>query len=45
MTLKYGAEFRSIELWNNKLENMLTILTADDEIQCKWAQMNGHDIA
>lgn len=33
--VKYGAEYRSIELWNNKLENMLTILTADSELDCK----------
>ena len=31
--VKYGAEYRSIELWNNKLENMLTILTADSELE------------
>ena len=23
---KYGGEYRSIEIWNHKLENMLTIL-------------------
>ena len=29
---KYAPEYRSIELWNRKLENMLTILQADDLI-------------
>lgn len=27
---KTSAEYRSIELWNYKLENMLVILSADD---------------
>jgi len=27
---KYSVEYRSIALWNDKLENMLVILQADD---------------
>lgn len=30
ITVRYSAEYRSIEIWNDKLENMLTILQAEE---------------
>ena len=31
MIERYAPEYRAIELWNRKLENMLTILQAEDD--------------
>ena len=31
MVERYAPEYRAIELWNRKLENMLTILQAEDD--------------